>query len=428
VKYPLTIRGSLALLGGAYLVLGPASSNADLVAGIIGATLLALIISITIINLFIWQNLKKALSGSIRSSDGIVEASRLERFTINLPTINLLPLTEIRVGLKWTQTGVATYTHSLEGRDSKPRTLIEDIRFPHRGNWGIEGLNCELRDIFGLSAIRWIAPTTEKNIKVSPGDSYSRHIPVISTSERSGDAIEQKLTRSGDPYDLKAYHPTDGMKRIIWKLFAKSGELYSRLEEFSMTPEGRVSTLIIANPKDDSLCNWALGYLREMEALSLDLVVGAAGMHKISASTATSTEAAKNLLVDTTWTSPWDERNSSETILKELREDMELVKIAGSTGGSRLTRLIIFVSGQSIKSQEQVAALQQLGNEIENAGISPIFCCQEIYGPIQKKSAINKAIRNILFEENSLTGQSNALNNFPNFLKVCANSQWHVII
>jgi hypothetical protein len=428
VKYPLTIRGSLALLGGAYLFFGPASSNADLVAGIIGATLIVLIIFITIINLLLWQRIKKTLSASIRSSDGIVEASRIERFVINLPVVNLLPLTEIRAGLKWSRPGVTTYLHSLVGRDYRPRVLIEDIRFPHRGNWGIDGLSCELRDIFGLSAIRWIAPASESNIRVNPGESYSHHIPVISTSERSGDAIEQKLTRSGDPYDLKAYHPTDGMKRIIWKLFAKSGELYSRLEEFSMTPEGRISALVIAGPKDDALCNWALGYLREMESLALDLVVGATGMHGISAPIATSSEAAKNLLIDSTWTSPWNDKNTSEAILKEIRENVEQVKIAGSAGGSRLTRMIIFVSGQSIKSKEQVLALQEIGSELEMTGIAPIFCCQEVKGPLLRQSGLKKRLKEILFEENQPTEQADSFENFPNFLKVCANSQWHVII
>jgi hypothetical protein len=195
-----------------------------------------------------------------------------------------------------------------------------------------------------------------------------------------------------------------------------------------MTPEGRISALVIAGPKDDALCNWALGYLREMESLALDLVVGATGMHGISAPIATSSEAAKNLLIDSTWTSPWNDKNTSEAILKEIRENVEQVKIAGSAGGSRLTRMIIFVSGQSIKSKEQVLALQEIGSELEMTGIAPIFCCQEVKGPLLRESGLKKRLKEILFEENQPTEQADSLENFPNFLKVCANSQWHVIV
>jgi hypothetical protein len=428
VKYPLTLRGTLGLIGGAYLFLGPASNQADLIAAIIGSTIVSIIILIAAINFYFWSKIKKKLTGSLSASGNLIESSRPERFVITLSPLQLLPLMELRANINWVQKKLRTTTHSIAGRELGERKLVEDLTFPHRGNWEIEGLKCSIRDIFGLVSLDWIAPLSSSSVRVAPGESYSKYIPVLSTSERAGDHVEQHTARTGDPYDLKAYHPSDGMKRIVWKLFAKSGELYSRLEEFAMTPEGRVTCMIVAGPEDDQLCNWTLGYLREMESLSLELFVGAAGMTNSADVVATNSQTALDLMIDTVWQSPWISSTSKDPLIKSLLTDAEATVEAASTSGSRLSRLIIFVSGESIASAAQVEALTELGCYLEKLGVQPIFCCQEITGVIPSEPKLKTVIKRSLFDDSAIKNTTANRENFPNFLKVCANSQWHVII
>lgn len=428
MKYPLTLRGTLGLIGGAYLFLGPASNQADLVAAIVGSTIVSIIIIIAAINFYYWVKIKKNLTARLSASGNSIESSKPERFVTTVSPIQLLPLTELRIGINWSHSELRGTVHAIAGRDLGERKLVEDVTFPHRGNWEIGGLKCSIRDIFGLVSLDWIAPINESNIRVAPGETYSKYIPVLSTSERAGDHVEQHTTRTGDPYDLKAYHPSDGMKRIIWKLFAKSGELYSRLEEFAMTPEGRVTCLILAGAQDDKVCNWALGYLREMESLSLELFIGTAGMISSADAVATSSQAALDLMIDTAWQSPWNSNSTKELLTKALLADAEATIEAASTQGSRLTRLIIFVAGESVISQAQVEALTELGYHLEKLGVQPIFCCQEITGVIESEPKFKTIIKKALFDISEAQNVLASRESFPNFLKICANSQWHVII
>jgi len=99
-------------------------------------------------------------------------------------------------------------------------------------------------------------------------------VPVLTSSYRAGDLISDANERRGDPFDLKPYHPSDGIKKILWKVYAKTGELISRHPEQSMTPEGQVFIFSVNNVEDDHVCGAALDYTKKLEDLSLDVFSG----------------------------------------------------------------------------------------------------------------------------------------------------------
>jgi hypothetical protein len=316
----------------------------------------------------------------------------------------------------------------LVGKNRAERTLVEDVIFPHRGEWEISGVRISIGDIFGLTRLSFLNKSSTPLIRVKPGQQYSKHIPVISSSERAGDAIEQNLVRTGDPYDLKQYHPADGVKRIIWKLFARSGDLYSRLEEFAMTPEGKVAAFILAKKTDDALCNWSLGYAREMESLGLELIVGVSGISVALSDIANSSQSAEDLLIKNTWTSSWGTQRAAKELKDDLISDIQKVISQASSSESNLSRILLFISGESVADKNHLEALIELGNFLEHQKITPIFCCQEnkLVRKVEPKFA--KLIDKIIFESDRANEPPDTQGNFSQFLKVCANSQWHVII
>lgn len=428
MKYPLTTRGSLAAIGATYLLLGPAQSRADLVAAIIGSTAIALIFLSFIICIVSFLRTRRSFSTSIFTSNDNTQSGITERLVLKTSPIQLPPLFESRIQIIFKHEGAFPKEHVLVGKNRSERTLVEDITFPHRGEWEISGIQVGLGDIFGLTRLSFLSKSLTPFIRVKPGQQYSKHIPVISSSERAGDAVEQHLVRTGDPYDLKQYHPADGVKRIIWKLFAKSGDLYSRLEEFAMTPEGKVAAFIIPMKTDDALCNWTLGYVREMESLGLDLIVGAAGMSTTGSELASSYQSTEDLLIKNTWATSWGTKLTPAELKDSLIRDIEKVITRASTSDSTLSRVLLFVSGESVADKNHLQALVELGNFLETQKIAPIFCCQEnkLVGKVEPKLA--KLVDKLIFEADPSVSTADTEGNFSQFLKVCANSQWHVII
>ncbi len=427
MKYPLTLRGTLAIIAATYLLIVPAKSHADLVSALIGSSTILVILGAAIIALFLWLRLRHTLSPQLSTSGDTLKALRQERIVTTLLPVKLPPLFEIRATLHWAQDGITPYTHRIDGRDSKPRQLIEDVIFPHRGHWRVSGISCELRDIFGLTSLFWREPTGEVTVRVEPCvDVHPKYIPVVSSSERTGDAVEQQLTRTGDPYDLKSYHPADGSRRILWKLFAKSGALFSRLEEFSMTPEGRVVIFILAGKDDDILCQWALSYINELEELKLDVFTGCSGMHRGNHAPARTLDATRELLINTTWSSYWQKAESFSAA--EINSDLGGLISTSANTGQRLSKILVFVNGDSIIEANQVSALSTLGKQLEDQGIKPIFCVQERTSTQSTSSSIKESLNRFILASPEPMDQRKNPESYPQFLKVCAEAQWHVIV
>lgn len=433
MKYPLTLRGTLAIIAATYLLIGPAKTHADLVSALIGSTTILVILGAAVTALVLWLKIRHSLGPQIASSGDSVKALRLERIVTTLLPIKLPPLFEVRASLQWAQDGIIVTTHRIDGRDTKSRQLIEDISFPHRGHWKLLGVSCVLRDIFGLTSLSWLEPVGDLSIRVEPSvDVHPKYIPVVSSSERAGDAVEQQLARTGDPYDLKSYHPADGSRRILWKLFAKSGALFSRLEEFSMTPEGRVVIFVLAGKEDDVLCQWALSYIKGLEELKLDVFVGCAGMSHSTSSPARSFDSTLELLIDSAWDTYWQKdsyRQKSESdSTTALSLDISKL-ISGSTyTGQRLSRILIFVNGETIGSASQVSALSRLGQQLQDQGIKPIFCVQERISSKSTSSSISNTLSRFIVASAETGDRVEDPNSYPRFLKVCAEAQWHVIV
>jgi hypothetical protein len=136
--------------------------------------------------------------------------------------------------------------------------------------------------------------------------------PEIASSHRtSGDNEANIVNADGDMFDLRRYDPSDGIRRIVWNIFARTGQLVSRFPEPSIRPEGKTTLFAIAGKWDDDVAAEAITYVRTALEQQVEIRFGCLGMKEsLPAHTLADTST---LLID----SVWDARTAS------LADDLE---------------------------------------------------------------------------------------------------------
>jgi hypothetical protein len=228
------------------------------------------------------------------------------------------------------------------------------------------------------------------------------------------------FNRQGEPFDIKSYHPSDGVKKIVWKAFAKRGELLSRHPEASMTPEGYVVILVIAGQEGDRACAQAIAYTESLARLNLEIIASCEGAHGRSPSH--SPEAFKELLID----SVWDAAPAEEHHLQ--RDAAALLDYCGQlTPGITVSKLLLFMTADRIATPVQAKELQDLGTWLENQGIAPVFCLTtpSVFAPAHPDSTLQRLSRLIVAPEQRADGALSA-RAYNSFLSSCLHSKWEV--
>ncbi len=427
--WPFTARGTLILLGSIYLVIVLGQGSLDLVASALGGTALGLLGFMTIILIWFFFRIKRSLRIEIFPPTGpLLSQSRLN-FIIRTSPIRIPALFKLSFRARWEHPGVEIPDNWLYGYELNERTLPIEITFPHRGVWKILKIEAELTDLFTLCSMRWVVPNSAASFTIYPAEIESRALPVYSSMERSGDALSSQELKSGDLFEIKAYHPSDGMRRILWKIFSKTGELLSRHPEPAMTPEGTVVVFALARQEDDAVARLAYRYLLQLEDLGLQIQFScensAAGndLPPILAHTAAD---GLRLLIDSTW----GESNSdlSELVLKLT----ELASV--SNQGAKVRNVVLFVNPQRLSGSAELRRLNSLTDQLRRHSISPIFVFDsnlpEARGSIigQAPSALNKLVygfKRFMFAE--AAGTPPNLLHTNEFLQNCARANVEVL-
>lgn len=383
---PLTVRGFVVLLFLFYLLIEPVARNADIIAALIACSVLALLCAVAIITVVIGQSLQRNLTVSIfppqDQEDGKITARELVPLVVRLSRAQLFPFFILSLRIEFRSGGLQTATHAVTGSLSGDELLIEPIAFPHRGTWQIQRVGLSFGDRLGFARFRWNTSNLNiSSVTVSPPLLHDHGLPVLSSSQRPGDDVLLARERQGDPYDLKPYHPADGMKKILWKVYAKSGQLISRHPESSMTPEGQVLIYAFASRRDDSVAAWASSYMHSLESLNLEVLFGCEGMG--SNAVVRSAKEAGELLIETVWQtrSQISAATSSQEILRLIEQG------EGKNRESQVSSVLIFVSNHRLSIPSNTAALQEISRILESRGISPVLCALEEVAPLVPEAA-----------------------------------------
>jgi len=308
---------------------------------------------------------------------------------------------------------------------------MQQVTFPHRGNWNIIEASIEFCDALSFTHYKWDLSESEltAQVRVSPEPAVESQIPVLSSSDRAGDLLPDTKEKRGDPYDLKQYHPSDGVRKILWKIFAKSGELIARHPESSMTPEGQVVIFCIADKNEDTICGATLAYLSVLEDLGLEVFFGCEG--SLEEPLVTNSEEARELFIETTW-------NTENSTPESIAEDAKALqrKFLAQHREAALHRLVIFVSDERLSTSVGFEAALQIGSYLESCHSKPVFCVirnsleyfQEgfDYSKTPKVGGFS-FLRYFIRPKEKFTTDADP-RRLNHFLSLCAQHDWKVIL
>lgn len=270
---PLTFRGLVALALAIFGIQAFALPTSDLIAYMVGGGVLTLLVLLLIGNLYTRYRLSKTLAAEARFDTREPTSGKPVDGGITLTGSHLPPYFQLKVVRQFRQPGVDSPAHLVFGGSPGKRHLIDQCIFPHRGLWNLESLCFELEDALGLTNLRWEIDI-RTSVEVSAVTLPIKELPVVPSSSRSGDQFAQARERSGDPFDLKPYDPSDGVKRILWKTFARSGELIVRRPEPAIIPEGEIAVYLVARKHDDYVAGALQHYLERLEQDMVTVLFG----------------------------------------------------------------------------------------------------------------------------------------------------------
>lgn len=415
---PLTTRSVVGLLLLLYLIVGPIRESTDIVSASLTYALL-IIIALT--------SGAVAIQGAILKRYATLEVSpptepaisgEPTKLLLTISRARMLPFLFLDVTIEFENPGTTSATIRISGLRGETRSIPLESLFPHRGSWEIRGIRCSLRDVSGLAKSQWeiLKPTA---ITVVPPTSHESTLPILSSTQRPGELVVDVFNKQGEPFEVKAYHPSDGMKKIVWKAFAKRGELLSRHPEASMNPEGFVVMLVIADREGDSACAHALAYARSLASLNLDIIAGCEG--GATRTPAHSPESLLDLLID----SVWDASSSGSSLIAAATA---LIDHCGQlTPGITVNKLLIFTNAERISTPTQAKAIEALAQWLSEHGIAPVFCLTKAAGIARSEtlSGLSRLACLVVTPEQPKTTEID-LAAYNSFLTACLNRQWEV--
>lgn len=360
----LTMRGIALLSFSIFLITGPVPEHSDLFAAVLGYSLLTLILLTGLATLLLGLHYRSKaffqLTYDLRGSsanDPLASGRPTSHHPISLyltvKGVTLIPFFSLRITPLF-EHPFPSHAWKIIGSLLPTQELEQNLTFPHRGNWHIGRLQLVFKDTFGFSQFRWsIASDAYPTIEVFPRKTFSRNLPIYTAETTSGEEQTELHRTEGDPYDIKRYHPSDGVRRILWKVYAKSGELLSRHAEPSMTPEGLVALFVLAGKDDDELCSLALSHIRNLEEQDYDFYLSADGL--LNLPPASRIDEVENLFLSEVWTANDCSNEQRKRALYAIENQFSL------NHASKLQRITFFVSARRLISEkflEEVINLQ----------------------------------------------------------------------
>jgi len=418
---PITIRSILLLLFCGYLLVGPVPQSADIIAASLAYGLLALFSVIALSALFQALHTKRSLAITLHPPEEPLVAGSISRCLLKLSRLRLLPGMLLECRILCANTGLAIPTIKLFTGVPADQRISCDVTPPHRGNWDIHGVRCIVGDLTGFIRLTWKIPF-ESSLVVEPAPYPDSMLPLVSSTQRAGDLVTDAVHRLGDPFDIKPYHPADGVKKIVWKAFAKSGQLLSRHAEASMTPEGFVALFVLARPEDDEVCGKALTYVGALSELKLDTLLSCEGQNGRPPGHSPGT--SRQLLIDSTW-------DAGESNSTSVCDDLQaLLDACIRTGlGVNVRKIVIFCSGARMGSTYGVDIMRSLASWMEERQITPVFfLTQPRITQDEQISWWSRLSTRILYEPNKTPQSRPSAAEYQQFLSTCLAKQWEVFI
>jgi hypothetical protein len=129
-------------------------------------------------------------------------------------------------------------------------------------------------DAFGLARVSWLWGRSQHVTALPPTGMPHGETPASRSA--GDDAPSAAGAAQGDRFDLRPYQPGEPARHILWRSWARSGQLFTRAPERSAAPARRVAAYLVCGPGDEAAAGAARAAL-ECGALGMDWLFGADG-------------------------------------------------------------------------------------------------------------------------------------------------------
>lgn len=277
-SHPFTLRSLIVIFGSLYILANFAVEDSDIVAYMLGGGALALAMIVFLTGLVFRFSFRKSLRAEVFFETSAAVSQLPVKTIVSLTNGSIPPFFSVTIQKTFAHPGTVTSLHLLRGKEdgSGKRLLTDHVVFPHRGLWKTEQIKFMLADSFGFFRFRWNLPVSA-TVEVSAPIIPIMPLPVLTASAHAGDEEQITRERTGDPFDIKAYDPSDGITRILWKTYAKSNQLVVRRPEPALIPEGEVAIYLVAAAQDDGVAGSFLHYLSTLEQAEISVAFGTDG-------------------------------------------------------------------------------------------------------------------------------------------------------
>ncbi len=324
-KQPFTSRGLILFVLAFVCLFYFGKEKSDLVATVIGITIaiacIMTLLPLLLTSRFIFKKFADFRDLSTGSNEKYFAQKEFSSF-INLPAIKIPPFFNIsltRVFPEEHNEHVKPKTIKLFGNFNDPRSKfdVKDyLKFDRRGEFTQAGVAIRFGDILGLTRLEKFIPAA-KNYAVHPQEVQIEPIAVMAASAQLGDVEHSNLERTGDLFDIRGYHPGDSLKRVLWKVYARSGNVVVRQPEPAIVPEGEVAIFVAARAEDDCVAASAISYLKILEEQNIVYSLSSLGHFGELAKTI---EEAESNLINSANLAMHDNGQSFQRFLEKLKE------------------------------------------------------------------------------------------------------------
>lgn len=142
------------------------------------------------------------------------------------------------------------------GLVSKAGRWREEVRPSRRAVTDLVRRKLEVRDVLGISSIRWEVRHATRIVVMPPTGRLDSASLLLSLF--SGDDVSDPLGEPiGDRVDMRPYAPGDPPRLILWKVYARTRKLMVRVHERAVTVQPRACAYLVAGAGDDPVASLA---------------------------------------------------------------------------------------------------------------------------------------------------------------------------
>ena len=211
--------------------------------------------------------------------------------------------------LAWHERRIDSVSLRLPPGESRRQIIFWPL---YRGTFGSTAAVLEARDLLGFTSHTLPVPQ-EESLTVFPRVRAVDPAPLVMEQADEAAVQARRRRRSEELLEARKYYPGDDVRRLNWKVFAHTDELFLRIGEEVPPPESRILFVLDLSPNRhvpasesadylDSLVESCAAFMIALMGKGVDVLLSLPGVRECRAYSEETRAALMAVLADAWWT------------------------------------------------------------------------------------------------------------------------------